>query len=135
MTSEEVAKSFVAAINTGDPERVSELMTEDHIFVDADGTEYSGRDRMREGWREYFSMVPDFRIEIGEVYSRGDRVALTGIAEGTFSQGGEILPENHWRVPAAWWVGVRDGRVAVWQLYVNPEPMREILDRMRESPR
>lgn len=133
MTSEKVAESFVAAINAGDPERLAGLMTEDHIYIDSDGKEYPGRDRMREGWREYYSMVPDFRIEIGEIYSRGDRVVLTGIAEGTFSHNGEILPENHWRVPAAWRCEVKSDRVSVWQLYVNPEPMREILDRMRES--
>jgi uncharacterized protein (TIGR02246 family) len=134
MTSEEVAETFVAAINAGDPEQLAELMTEDHIYIDADGKEYPGRDRMREGWREYFAMVPDYRIEVLEKYSRGDRVVFTGIAEGTFSRSGEILPENHWRVPAAWRGEVRSDRMAVWQLYVNPEPMREILNRMRESP-
>ncbi len=130
MKSEEVAESFVEAINTGDLDKLTALMTENHVFIDADGKEYPGRDRMRDGWREYFSLVPDFHIEIVERYSMGGRVVFTGIAEGTFSKDGELDPANHWRVPAAWRAVTRDDRVAVWQLYVNPEPMREILDRM-----
>jgi len=82
-------------------------------------------------WQEYFAMVPDFRIEVLERYSNGDRVVLVGMAEGTFVQNGELKPENHWKVPAAWRVIVESGFVAVWQLYVNPEPMQEILRRLR----
>jgi uncharacterized protein (TIGR02246 family) len=133
VTSKEVVESFVAAINAGDLERLTSLMTEDHTFIDADGKEYSGRDRMHDGWSEYFSLVPDFHIEVLEAYSRGNRVVLTGIAEGTFSKNGLLHPENHWRVPAAWRAETRGDHVAVWQLYVNPEPMREILERMEAS--
>ena len=133
MTSEEVVESFVAAINAGDLNRLTELMTGDHTFIDSDGEHYRGKDRMHEGWRDYFELVSDFHIEIIEKYSRGNRVVLTGIAAGTFSRKGELLPENHWKVPAAWRAETRDDRVEVWQLYVNPEPMRKILDAMDTS--
>ena len=133
MTSKQVAEAFVAAINARDPERLAELMTDDHVFVDSDGKEHSGKDRMREGWRGYFSLVPDYQIEVAEIYSRGDRAVPVGIAEGTFTKDGSLLQENHWRVPAAWRAVVTDERVSVWQLYVNPEPMREILNRL-ETP-
>ena len=75
-------------------------------------------------------MVPDYRIDVQEVFSRGDVVVLLGAAEGTFAGKGALDPRNHWSVPAAWKVVVDGDRVAVWQLYVNPEPMRVILDRM-----
>lgn len=133
MTSKEVAESFVAAINAGDLERLTALMTEDHTFIDADGQEYPGRERMHDGWEEYFSMVPDYHIDIQETYTRGDRVILTGIAEGTFSKDGDLRSENHWKVPVALRAVIRDEQVAVWQLYVNPEPMRKILNRMETS--
>lgn len=131
MTAEEVAESFVEAINSGEIGRMVGLMTLNHVFIDADGTEHVGRDRVESGWQEYFAMVPDFRIEVLERYSNGDRVVLVGMAEGTFVQNGELKPENHWKVPAAWRVIVESGFVAVWQLYVNPEPMQEILRRLR----
>jgi ketosteroid isomerase-like protein len=133
MTSEEVAELFVAAINAGDLDRLTALMTEDHTFIDADGQEYSGRERMHDGWEEYFSMVPDYHIEIQETYSRGDRVIFTGIADGTFSENGDLRSENYWSVPVALRAVTRGEQVAVWQLYVNPEPMRKILDRIGAS--
>ncbi len=133
MTPTEIAYSFVEAINSGDPDQLSELMTEDHTFIDADGSEHSGRDEMHHGWEKYFSMVPDFRIQVKDALSRDNTVALFGVAEGTFDQDGVLKSENHWVVPAAWRVVVEDGRVAVWQLYVNPEPMVEILNRIEAS--
>ncbi len=129
----EVALSFVDAINSHDVDRLSELMTEDHTFIDADGTRVCGRQRMKQGWVDYYTMVPDFDIHIDETYLGENIVVFLGTAEGTFSQAGALLPENHWAVPAAWRAVVVGSRVAVWQLYVNPEPMRKILDRIGEA--
>jgi ketosteroid isomerase-like protein len=133
MTPTEIAYSFVEAINSGDPDRLSKLMTENHTFIDADGSEHSGREEMHRGWGKYFTMVPDFQIHVEDALSRDDTVALFGVAEGTFDQDGALKPENHWVVPAAWRVVVEDGRVAVWQLYVNPERMVEILNRIESA--
>lgn len=130
MTAEQVALSFVEAINSGDASRLSGLMTEDHVFIDSDGSENAGRERMRAGWGDYFAMVPDYRIEVKDVLARDDTVLICGFAEGTFVRNGIVKKESHWRVPAAWRAVVSGQAVAVWQLYVNPEPMRRILERM-----
>jgi ketosteroid isomerase-like protein len=130
MKPEHVAWSFVEAINAKRVDRLSELMTEDHSFIDCDGKAYAGRERMREGWMEYFAMVPDFYIEVEETLAREHTVAMFGTATGTFHRDGSLEAENHWAVPAAWRVVVDGGRVAVWQLYVNPEPMQDILKKM-----
>ncbi len=128
-----VARAFVEAINAGSVVRLAALMTEDHVFVDSDGTENRGKSRMAPGWGDYFAMVPDYKINVRETFAAGGTVMLSGEAEGTFVQGGLLKPENHWRVPAAWRAVVRDGKVAVWQVYVNPEPMADILKRIRET--
>jgi ketosteroid isomerase-like protein len=47
MTPLEVADTFVAAINSGEVNRLVSLMTPEHMFVDADGSEHVGRDGMR----------------------------------------------------------------------------------------
>ena len=133
MTPTEIAYSFVERINSGDPDQLSELMTEDHTFIDSDGSEHSGRDEMHQGWKKYFAMVPDFRIHVRDALYRDETVAMFGTAEGTFDQDGVLKPENHWAVPAAWRVVVKDGLVSVWQLYVNPEPMVAILNRIETA--
>jgi limonene-1,2-epoxide hydrolase len=129
----EVAEAFVAAINSGEVNRLVRLMTQDHMFVDADGSEHVGRDRMSQGWREYFELVPDFRIEVLDRFVAEETVVLLGRAGGTFLQNGELKPENHWSVPAAWRVIVDSGLVAVWQLYANQHSMHEILKRIRAA--
>jgi len=133
MTVRQVALAFVEAINSRDNARLSEWMTSGHVFVDSDGSEYAGRERMRAGWADYFAMVPDYRIEVHEVFDRADMVVMLGYAEGTFSQDGALKNENHWRVPAAWRAVVSGQEVALWQVYVNPEPMQRIMERMEAS--
>ena len=88
---------------------------------------------MKPGWREYFDMVPDFQIEIIDRFASNGLVVLLGRASGTFVQDGELKPENHWFVPAAWRVVVDSQRVAVWQLYASQEIMRQILERIRAA--
>lgn len=133
MTPLKTAKLFVELINSTSSEKLSELMTENHTFIDADGSQYSDREKMRSGWQEYFSMVPDFKIKILDTFSRKNTVVLLGTAEGTFIEKGELRPENHWQVPAAWRVEVVDNQVAIWQLYANQESMIRIHNRIVHS--
>jgi ketosteroid isomerase-like protein len=74
MKIEKIALSFVEAINSKNIDHLTDLMTDHHTFIDSDGREYSGRERMRHGWMDYFAMVPDFRIEVKETYFRNDTV-------------------------------------------------------------
>ena len=130
VTARDAAAAFVKAINSHALDRIAALMTDDHVFIDSDGTRHQGKDRMREGWRGYLALVPDYRVIVEETFGRGQMIILLGEAEGTFVQDGRLEQENHWRVPAAWRVVVKNGKVSIWQLYVNPEPMATILKRI-----
>lgn len=129
----ETALAFVKAINAKNIDDMYELMTADHTFVDADGAEHCGNDRMCSGWKDYFSFVPDFHIDVAETFVRDNIVMMNGKASGTFTRDGTLNPEYSWTVPAAWRVVVDDDRIVVWQLYVNPELMRPILERLDEA--
>ncbi len=133
MKPEAVALQFVAAINSGDVDRLANLMTEDHTFVDSDGSEHPGREGMRVGWRDYYEIVPDFQIRVTDIFAAGPVVGLFGTAEGTFPEDGTLKRENHWRVPAAWRAVISGDLVSRWQLYVNPESMAAIFNRVSES--
>ena len=133
MTALEVADAFVAAIDSGEVSRLVALMTPEHMFVDADGSEHVGRDQMNSGWQAYLGLVPDFQIEVSDRFVDKDTVILLGRASGTFVQNGELKPDNHWCVPAAWRVVVDSDLVAVWQLYANQHVMHEILERIRAA--
>src|SRR5262245_15931424 len=72
----EVAMAFVAAINERSVERLSPLITEDHVFIDALDNRIEGRDKIVEAWRGYFSMVPDYEIKIEKLFEKESDVAL-----------------------------------------------------------
>jgi ketosteroid isomerase-like protein len=123
----EIAMDFIKLINSGDANAICELMTADHIFQDALGKRFIGRDKMREGWRNYFKMVEDYQVHADEFFQTGERLAIFGTASGTYTGNHGASPENFWRVPAAWRVVIRDGLVAEWRVYADNQPLRKLM--------
>src|SRR5580698_3225596 len=120
--SAEIFKQFVTAINGHDVQTLTSLMTPDHVFVDALGNRVRGATSMQAGWRGYFAMCPDYRIQTDEVMASGDTVLAVGEAGGT-------IDGVAWRTPAAWKAVVRDGRLAEWRVFADNKPVYEILAR------
>ena len=129
MSPAETVQRFIDQINARDVEGLSVLLTPDHRFIDSLGAVIVGRETMREGWRQYFQMVPDYHIEISRSFTDGVEVALLGSARGTYSRDGRLKAADAWRTPAAWHAVIRDGLIAEWQVFADNEPIRQ---RMRE---
>jgi len=127
---ETIALEFVDAINQADVGRLGALMTEDHIFIDSDGSRVVGRASVLDAWSQYFSMVSEYRVAAAETYVAADTVVLVGRAEGRCGGSRGAASLGCWSVPAAWRAVVEGDRVAIWQVFVNPEP---ILAAMREA--
>ena len=72
-------------------------------------------------------MVPDYAISHSEIFANGDLVAMFGSAEGTFSKDGKLRKEDYWKTPAAWCARVEDGKIALWQVFADNEPIRAIM--------
>jgi ketosteroid isomerase-like protein len=126
-TALDVVSGFVEAINRHDVDRLAALMTEDHCFVDGLGEVVRGREPMKRGWVGYFGWFPDYCIRVDEVLSKGNTVGLFGTAQGTYSVNGELLPKNHWEIPAAWKAVVQRGRISEWRVYGDNEPVWKIM--------
>ncbi len=124
---EAVARAFVDAINRRNADELAALMTEDHVFIDSLGTRVTGRQQMKAGWAGYFSIVPDYSITVEETLSSGPVVVMLGTAQGTYSTGGALKPENRWRTPAAWRALVAGSLVAEWRVYADNEPIRQVI--------
>ncbi len=127
------ALAFIEAINSGGIGAMTGLMSENHRFIDALGVEIRGRSAMRKAWIEYSVMIPDYRITVDQVFVSGTTAAIFGRASGTFSPDGKLHPRNHWEIPAAWRVVVRDGKIAEWQVYADNEPVRTIIARQEAT--
>ena len=116
MQAEQAANEFVYAINRHDIDAISELMTEDHCFIDSDGTKVNGREQMRKGWQGYFDMMPDYRIRVTETLSVDNLVAFFGLASGTYAPSGKLNPDKYWEIPAAWLATVVEGKIREWRV-------------------
>jgi ketosteroid isomerase-like protein len=123
----EVVLAFMERINAGDVDGIVALLTDDHVFVDGLGNRVVGKEKMRGGWKYYFSMFPDYRVSHEEVFADRDVVAVFGSATGTLAVKGALPKENHWEAPAAWKAVVRDGKIAEWRVYCDNQPARKIL--------
>jgi ketosteroid isomerase-like protein len=121
MTSNEinVVKAFIAAINRQNPSAISELMTEDHTFVDSAGRNESGRENMTAAWERYFRMFPDYEIQVESMLGDKALVAVFGSASGTYNGKRGLVPENRIEMPAAWKAIVANGKIKHWQVYTD----------------
>jgi ketosteroid isomerase-like protein len=115
----QVVAAFIAAINRHDVTELGSLMTDDHTFVDPAGRIQSGRETMLAGWKGYFQMFPDFKIDPEKTLADGNLVAVFGSASGTYNGKRGMVAENKISMPAAWQVVVENSRIKSWQVYAD----------------
>jgi ketosteroid isomerase-like protein len=123
----EIATSFIERINAADVAGLYELMTEDHVFQDALGERFIGREKMRHGWTQYFALVKNYKIYVQDYFVKEGSVALFGTASGTHSASSLNVIDGFWEVPAAWHVVARGGLVAEWRVYADNLPLRKLM--------
>lgn len=133
MNPVEVFKAYMDRINAGDADGLIDLMTEDHVYIDSDGSRHGGLDEMRKGWAHYFSMFPDYWVRADHVFQDGNQIVGTGHAGGTYAPDGRLRQENKWEVTIAWRALIRDERVTEWQIYVNVEKVLQIVNRVNDE--
>jgi ketosteroid isomerase-like protein len=124
-----VVLKFERLINSRDAAAVCSLLTSDSVFIDSLGNRMEGAAKMRPAWEGYFKMVPDYTISHSEIFVNGNTVAMFGSAQGTFSKDGQIKKDDFWKTPAAWRAIVKGGRIALWQVFADNEPVRAIMRR------
>jgi limonene-1,2-epoxide hydrolase len=115
----DVVKAFIAAINRRNSSEISDLMTEDHTFVDSGGGMQSGRENMTAGWEGYFRMFPDYEIQVDDILGDGALVAVLGSARGTYAGKRGLVPENRIEMPVAWKAIVENGKIKLWQVFTD----------------
>jgi len=107
---------FVRQINAHDVNGIVARMTEDHTFVDAYGSEITGKEKIKAGWSVYFQWFPDYNIEIHHMLESNSLVLAFGFASGTFKNLRDENNSNYWRLPAAWKILIEDGKIKLWQV-------------------
>jgi ketosteroid isomerase-like protein len=111
-----VALKFVEVINAGDSEELVKLQTEDFTLIDMAGDVFRGRD----GWQDYFSTYPKYKIHVQHVLTSGNGVAIIGKTTGS-----HVPPEVEEKETVLWTAEVRDGLVAEWRIYSDIEKVKK----------
>jgi len=122
-----IVLKFERLINSRSADSVCSLMTDDAVFIDSLGNRVEGPALLRSAWQSYFAMVPDYTIAHTEIFVEDTRIAMFGTAGGTFTKDGRMHKDNRWQTPAAWRAVVKNGKIAVWQVFADNEPLREIM--------
>jgi ketosteroid isomerase-like protein len=114
-----VITDFVVAINNHDVLAILGALSDDHVFVDAYGTELTGHNALAEAWYTYFKWFPDYTIEIKEMICGNDVYALFGFASGTYLAAVDENNAKYWRLPAAWKAIISEDKISLWQVYCD----------------
>lgn len=117
-------REFIARVNAHDPRGIVALCTPDHVFIDSLGGRLSGLEHLEQGWIGYFSLFPDYVVEIEALASSDALVLLSGWASATHVGSGRA-----WRIPGAWRALVPGPLIAEWQVFADNKPVYEILGR------
>ncbi len=129
LTNKEIALKFIEAINSGKASELEDLMTEDHIFVDAGDGRLQGKANMKQAWITYFKMFPDYKIEINDITEGGSVIGIFGYASGTYKGLKDKTNSNYYRTPASWKAIIQNRKVKHWQVYCESKKIEDIVER------
>ena len=124
-----IVTDFVQAINNSDVDGILDLITEDHEFIDSQDNIMTGKEKLKQAWDVYFTMFPDYKIEINEILEKGSLMCILGYASGTYTKQNIQDNNNYWRIPAAWSAVIKEDKVKQWQVYADNIPVMDIVKR------
>jgi ketosteroid isomerase-like protein len=113
-----VALLFNEQINNQDLHTLTDMMTENHTFIDSEGDVVQGREEMSNAWKEFFVSYPDYRNIFTRLESRGNLVVIMGYSECSYT------PLHG---PALWTALIEDGKVSEWRVYEDTPQNRKKL--------
>jgi ketosteroid isomerase-like protein len=114
---EAIALQFNDCINSRDIEKLTDLMTENHVFIDMEGNRIEGVSNARDmAWKPFFLLFPDYRNIFERVVVKGSKVIMQG-----YSVCRDKRLDN---LRAIWVAEIREDKVGLWQIYPDTEENR-----------
>ena len=128
-SDKDIALKYVEAINNHNIDEIVNLMSEDHVFIDAYGDRYVGKKGMKEGWKGYYELFPDYKVEISDIIENDSLIGLFGYASGTYKNIKDESNSNFWRTPASWKAVVKNKKIKHWKVYCDYSKLFKIIDK------
>jgi len=130
MQTKRLVLAYVDAINAHDVDRIVDLSSDDHRFVDAYG-DVTPAEQLRTAWSGYFKFMPEYAIQLEDVVCDGGIAALFGWAQGSLPP--TSAGARSWRRPAAWRARVKGQKVQLWQVYVDTKIVFDLMSQPTSS--
>jgi ketosteroid isomerase-like protein len=102
------ALKFNEKINKQDLKGLTELMTEDHTFIDSEGKTVKGKSAMKKGWRQFFEKYPDYLNIFTCATTQNNLVVMVGYSTCSYKP---LSGANVWTAK------IRGKRVSEWRVY------------------
>jgi ketosteroid isomerase-like protein len=109
------ASSFNSRINAQDLGGLSELMTDDHVFIDAAENVVSGKRACLKAWQGFFAAFPDYKNTFDSMHATGDSVAIVGRSS---------CSDPRLDGPALWRAKIRGSQISEWRVFEDTKSNR-----------
>jgi ketosteroid isomerase-like protein len=110
MDTEEAKKAvlkFNDCINARDIARLSQMMTDDHVFIDTAGNRVSGKPACVGAWQSFFVAFPDYRNDFAQISTNEELLVIVGRSS---------CSDPRLDGPALWTAKVRGHLVSEWRV-------------------
>jgi ketosteroid isomerase-like protein len=124
-----IVSAFVDAINEHDVAKITDMLTDGHLFIDAHENHFQGKEMMKEAWKIYFQNFPDYKIEAEEFFENGNTVIVVGHASATVAEHGRINPHKHWKRPSVWKALVSPPLIQHWQVFSDTKIVYDLMEK------
>lgn len=111
-----IVQTFNNCINNQDIDGLSDLMTENHTFIDRDGTSHGPKSHMVEGWKDFFKMFPMYRNTFNKIEAIDNLVSVLG-----FAYWSEKEPYD----PVIWTAIIENNLIIEWRIYEDSTENRK----------
>jgi hypothetical protein len=110
---ETIALQFNNCINSRNLTGLTDLMTDNHLFIDSANNRVAGKLNNRENWKKFFDLFPDYKNIFEVVSSENSTVIMQGYAVCSDKQ------LDNFR--AIWIAQITDNKVSEWRVYPDTE--------------
>ena len=116
--SASIVMSFNDCISRRDLGGLSNLMTDDHVFIDSGNNTIAGKERCVEAWRAFFATFPDYRNHFERVLSVDSEAVIVGHS---------VCSDVRLAGPALWTAKMKGELIAEWRVYEDTSANRALL--------
>ena len=95
-------------VNARDIEGLSQMMTDDHVFIDAVDNRVAGKSACVQAWQGFFAAFPDYRNDFAQISANKELLVVVGRSS---------CADPRLDGPALWTAKVRGNCISEWRVF------------------